>query len=106
MPKAYLDVPTIEPTIKKATFQPKMWGGLPKADKAAAMAPKYKCYDCGGVRVYGVGATEKARVGFTGQKFYFCKACGRVLLQEERAADSKKIAVRKQNDPSAPGPFQ
>ena len=51
--------------------------------------------DCGGFRVFGVGNPEKAKHGFDGQTFYFCKACGRLLTLEERAMDNKKIAMAK-----------
>ena len=92
-PRAYEDVPKVAPTIKK--YKPISASGLPKAEKAAAMPPQYKCVDCGGHRVYGVGNPEKAKQGWVGQTFYFCKACGRLLTQEERAMDSKRIAMVK-----------
>ena len=55
---------------------------------------QFKCYTCGGVRVYGDGNPSKARYGFIGKTFYFCHGCGEVLTLENRAADMKKIALR------------
>ena len=92
-PRAYEDVPKVAPTIQK--FKPMSASGKPNAEKAAAMAPQYKCVDCGGHRVYGVGNPEKAKQGFVGQTFYFCKVCARLLTQEDRAMDNKRIAVAK-----------
>ena len=45
--------------------------------------------------MYGVSGTRAARYGFTGQKFYWCSACGKHLKLEDRAADNKKLAQRK-----------
>ena len=80
-------------TITK--WKPMSASGPPKPEKVAAMPPQYKCVDCGGHRVFGVGNPEKAVRGFTGQTFYFCKVCGKHLTAEERAADNKKIALAK-----------
>jgi DNA-directed RNA polymerase subunit RPC12/RpoP len=92
-PRAYEDVPKVVPTITK--WKPMSASGPPKPEKVAAMPPQYKCVDCGGHRVFGVGNPEKAVRGFTGQTFYFCKVCGKHLTAEERAADNKKIALAK-----------
>ena len=92
-PREYEDWSKVKPTITK--WKPMMSGGLCRPEKVDAMPPQYKCVDCGGHRVYGVGKAEKARLGFTGQTFYFCKACGRELKQEDRAADNKRIALNK-----------
>ena len=54
-----------------------------------------------GFRVYGVGNPRKAAVGFPGKKFYFCSACKRLLRQEDRAADSKRIAREMRFAPTA-----
>ena len=59
--------------------------------KIDEMAPQYKCVDCGGFRVHGVGNPKKAAVGFIGKKFYFCSACGTVAAQrgaEERPQEN------------------
>jgi DNA-directed RNA polymerase subunit RPC12/RpoP len=93
-PRAYEDWSKVEPTIQK--WKPVPAGGLPNTqEKVDAMPPQYKCVDCGGHRVFGVGKQEKARYGFSGKLFYFCKACGRELKAEDRAADNKKIALNK-----------
>ena len=59
--------------------------------KIDEMAPQYKCVDCGGFRVHGVGNPKKAAVGFIGKKFYFCSACGKWLRKEEQKNDLKKM---------------
>ena len=62
IPRAYYDNPVVEPTIKKA-FEPMCPGGGAKDQAAAdAMDPQYKCVDCNGFRVYGVGNPRKAAV--------------------------------------------
>ena len=95
IPRAYYDNPVVEPTIKKA-FEPMCPGGGAKDQAAAdAMNPQYKCVDCNGFRLYGVGNPRKAAVGFPGKKFFFCSACKRLLKQEDRAADSKRIAEKR-----------
>jgi hypothetical protein len=54
-----------------------------------------------------MGNPQKAAMGYHGQTFYFCRACGRLLTQEERAADNKKIALKRKEaaaDAEAPSP--
>ena len=88
VPRAYVDVPSVEPSIKKTTFVPMMPGGKPTSqEKIDAMPQKYKCMGCGGFRVYDVGNPKKAAVGFPGKMFYFCSACGKWLRPEDAAAD-------------------
>ena len=94
MSREYIDVPKVEPTIKKQRFVPMMSGGRPKPhehEKIAAMAPQYKCVDCGGFRVFGVGNPRKAAVGFVNQKFFFCSACAKWLQKEEQKKDLAKM---------------
>ena len=96
VPRGYHDVPTVEPTIKKE-FKPYPPGGTCASRGADALEKcpvQFKCYTCGGVRVYGDGNPSKARYGFIGKTFYFCHGCGEVLTLENRAADMKKIALR------------
>ena len=61
--------------------------------KIEAMESKYKCVDCGGHRVFGVGNPASARVGFPNEKFYFCSACHEWLQKKHRERDMKKMTA-------------
>ena len=88
------DMPKVEPTIGKRDLVPMLNGGLPTAEKAKAMDERFKCVDCDGWRVFGVGNPSKARFGFPGKKFYFCLACGKWLQEEHKQRDLNKIAEK------------
>ena len=99
MPRAMIDEPVVEPSIQKREFIPMCSVGLPNSqEKRDAQPVEYKCVECWGCRVHGMGKPAKAKLGFPGQKFFWCYACGRQLKLEDRAADNKKIAVRKCQD--------
>ena len=78
----------------KGDLVPQINGGLPTAEKAKAMDERFKCVDCDGWRVFGVGNPSKARFGFPGKKFYFCLACGKWLQEEHKQRDLNKIAEK------------
>ena len=59
--------------------------------KIDAMPVQYKCFDCGGVKTFGMAPFSKAAVGFLGQTFSFCSACGKWLEEKDRATDKEKI---------------
>ena len=64
------------------------------------MPPEYKCYDCGGFRVFGVGNARKpllAETVFKDKKFYFASCCGKLLLKENRDAELAAMSPYSRN---------
>jgi hypothetical protein len=95
-PRYYHDVPKVEPTISKQPIVPKFAGGLPKPEKRNAVLPQYKCVDCGGYRVYGVGnrAKPKNPCTYDGETtHFFCYCCGKLLRKAHRKADMEKMKI-------------
>ena len=75
-------------------FVPMRHGTPPSCPhKIEAMESKYKCVDCGGHRVFGVGNPASARVGFPNEKFYFCSACHEWLQKKHRERVMKKMTA-------------
>ena len=62
------------------------------------MPIEFKCFDCGGIRVHGLGNPQKATMGFHKGDYYFCRACGDMLNKDDRAKDKEKIAQRMRDD--------
>ena len=53
-------------------------------------------------KTFGMAPFSKAAVGFLGQTFSFCSACGKWLEEKDRATDKEKIAKRHRDNPLAP----
>ena len=90
-----IDTAKVTPITKiRPDFVPMRHGTPPSCPhKIEAMESKYKCVDCGGHRVFGVGNPASARVGFPNEKFYFCSACHEWLQKKHRERDMKKMTA-------------
>ena len=84
MPRPQIDVPGVQPLIsKEKVFLPVCPSGLPTSQEQRDAKPlEFKCFDCQGCCVFGVGNDSKAKYGFPGRRFVFCLVCGNWLKEE------------------------